>query len=294
LLALIAESPDEAPFALEALAQGYMQSFRWADAITTLDRLLDVWPQRADLYVWRGWVQEKLLRIDHATKDYRKAVELSPNTDEARLRLGEALVATSNFEEAADHLEQVRQRRPDDSAVLLGLSRCRTELLQLDEAGQLLDRLLALKPRAAAALTQRGKWEMKRGRLDKAEDWLRQSLALAPAERETNYQLALCLRQRGKAAEADACLARLKQIERDQDRLAELYGEMVKKPRDLALRREAGVILLNNGQADEGIRVLQSVLDEDAGNGPAHAALADYYQRTGNRALAERHRRRAQ
>src|SRR5207253_11448430 len=120
---------------------------------------------------------------------------------------------------------------------------------------------------------------------------LRESLAIAPLERETNYQLALCLRRQGKEEEAVACLTRLKRIEAVQGRLAELFAAMVEKPRERSLRREAGAILLYNGQTKEGLGLLQSVLAEDGEDRPTHALLADYYQRIGNRGLADMHRR---
>jgi Flp pilus assembly protein TadD len=104
---------------------------------------------------------------------------------------------------------------------------------------------------------------------------------------------ALCLRRRGREKEADECLARLKRIEEDRQRLAELFRAMAERPRDLSLRREAGALLLSNGQAREGLRLLQTVLEEDAADRATHAALADYYGRVGNRGRAERHRRLA-
>jgi predicted Zn-dependent protease len=239
-------------------------------------------------------VSENLHRLPEAHDDYRRALELDPGHEEACLRLAEALLQSSQPGEALEHLERLQPRQPNNPAVLLALARCRRELNQPQEARELLDRLLGQHPEDPQVLAERGKLALSLGQAAEAEEWLRKSLALAPCERETNYHLALCLRRQGKGEEADACLARLKRIEADQERLAELFGAMVKSPRDLSLRREAGVILLNNGQTKAGLRLLEGVLEEDARDRPTHAALADYYQRIGNRGLADRHRRQAQ
>ncbi len=294
LWSLVEGGRPEAPLILEALAQGYMASFRWGQAQGCLRRLLELRPADADALVWRGWVTENLQQLPAAREDYRRALELSPGHDEARLRLAEALLQLGEPAEAVEHLERLRPGRPDDPAVLLALARGRRALGQPREAGELLDRLLQLRPDDPQALAERGRLALEQGQAEEAEGWLRKSLALAPFERETNYRLALCLRQRGKTKEADECLDRLRRVEKDRERLAELFREMAARPRDRALRREAGTLLLNNGQAQEGLRLLRTVLEEDAADRPTHAALADYYQRVGNRGLAELHRRQAQ
>jgi predicted Zn-dependent protease len=294
LWALAEEGRPEAPLVLEALAQGYMATFRWGPALSCLKRLLGHRPDDADALVWRGWVRENLQQLPAARDDYRRAVELAPDNEEARLRLAEALLQLGEPREALEHLEWLRPRRPESPALLLALARCRRALDQPREAAELLDRLLALRPDDAAVLAERGRLALGQGQTEEAEGWLRQALARAPFERETNYQLALCLRRRGKTKEADECLSRLKRIEEDRKRLAELFQKMVAQPRDRALRREAGTLLLNNGQDREGLRLLQTVLEEDAADRPTHAALADYYARAGDRGRAERHRRLAQ
>jgi predicted Zn-dependent protease len=294
LWGLVEQGGPDAPLVLEALAQGYMATFRWGQALGCLKQLLQLRPEDAEVLVWHGWVSENLHLLPAARDDYRRALDLDPEHKEARLRLAEALLQSGQPGEAVEHLERLLPREPDNPALLLALARCRRELNQPQEAGVLLDRLLAQRPEDPFVLAERGKVALSLGQAVEAEQWLRKSLAIAPFERETNYHLALCLRQRGKSEEADECLARLKRIEADQDRLTELFGAMVEKPRDLSLRREAGVILLNNGQTKEGLRLLQSVLEEDPENAPTHAALADYYERIGNRGLAAQHRRQAQ
>jgi Tfp pilus assembly protein PilF len=57
------------------------------------------------------------------------------------------------------------------------------------------------------------------------------------------------------------------------------------------LRCEGGILFLNNGEEQEGVRWLRQALRLDPANRQAHEALADYYQRIGQPELAARHRR---
>jgi Tfp pilus assembly protein PilF len=64
-------------------------------------------------------------------------------------------------------------------------------------------------------------------------------------------------------------------------------------PDDPKLRREAGLICLRYGKEPEGLRWLLSALEAAPRDEPTHAALADYYERQGDRRRAEAHRRLA-
>jgi tetratricopeptide (TPR) repeat protein len=294
LWAAVRNDPADAPLVLEALAQGYMETFRWSEALGCLGQLLESHPDDTEVLTWRGWVLENLHRTAEARADYQKAVELAPEHVEARLRLGEALLQTNLPGEALMHFEHVRERQPDNPTMLLGLVRCLQLLNRLEEARRVLDRLLLQKPVPAPVLTEKGKLALSLGETAEAEKWLRQSFALAPHDRDTNFQLYRCLEQSGKEEEAKAFFATFQRIERDQDRLQDLFREMQKKPRDLSLRAEAGLILLRNGQTPEGIRLLEGVLQEDPRHKSAHQALADYYQSQGYNDRAMQHRRAAE
>jgi predicted Zn-dependent protease len=104
----------------------------------------------------------------------------------------------------------------------------------------------------------------------------------------------VCLRQGGRQAEAKALQDQLKRLQTDQDRLQRLQGAMRDKPADAALRSEMGSLLLRLGQTEEGVRWLQSALKKDPKHKTTHRALADYYEKAGQKDRAARHRRLAQ
>src|SRR5262249_28026444 len=157
--------------------------------------------------------------------------ELNPASEEARLRLGSLLIQAHRARDAVGHFEWLCQRRPDDPPVLLGLARCRDELGQRDEARRLLQEPVAPDPQHAQAVAELGKLGLAEGQLADAERWLRRAVELAPHERENLYNLAQCLNRAGKKEEAQQCLAKLKQVEEDWDRIKILTEEYSKAPR---------------------------------------------------------------
>jgi tetratricopeptide (TPR) repeat protein len=279
----------------EALAKGYANRFWHAEALANLDRLLGHQPWHRRAWLLRARAREGLAGggEDHDTDalhDYEKAVELSPS-NEARLGLAGALYRAGRPRDAALQYEQVRPAGPE---ALLGLARCRYALHEPDEARQLLDELLARRPDHAAALTERGRLAYNAGRPEEAVEWLRRAAAAAPpcdcVPHRLLYQYLQVMR---KDEEALRWLGLLRQREAESLRVDRLVLQTNREPNNLALRFEAALALLRLGREQDGVAGLYVVLEQDPRHGAAHAALADYLERTGQPRRAARHRRRA-
>jgi Tfp pilus assembly protein PilF len=292
LWVFVYEKHEDAPFVLEALAQGFMHCGRWAEATECLNRLVDFWPDDYAIYVWRGWVFQSLRLPARAEREYRQAVDLRPDQDDARLRLAEVLVLEQQYEAASKELEILSKKLPLDENVLLHMAKCRAEANQLDEAGVILYRLLARKPQHAAVLRELGYVAMKQEQWTEAEKRLRQSLRLSSRDLFTNYYLQRCLRQLGQDAEAEKVSNLVREIQEDQSRLQELFSKILTTRDSLPLRLEAGRILLRNDQEAEGLGILESVIQEDPNNREANAILADHYDAEGKKEIAKVYRER--
>ena len=85
-------------------------------------------------------------------------------------------------------------------------------------------------------------------------------------------------------------MTRLKRIDADLERLADLTAQIAHPRRSPALRCETGLILMRNGREAEALRWLESALLEDPGHAGTHQALGEYYERIGNRERAVQHR----
>jgi predicted Zn-dependent protease len=228
-----------------------------------------------------------------AAAAYQRVLELDPKRDDARLRLAQILLRGMRPNEALAHLRELRKRRPKDSEVLLGLAQGEAQLGKSAEAAKLLEGLLAQHPKSVPALTERGKLALQTDQAAEAETCLRQAVAGDPFDRAATYALFMALTRNGKEDEAKQQRVRLERIERDLKRLDELTAKMDVTPHDPALDYQIGKVLLRNGREKDGVRWLGYALLEDPHHRPSHRALAEYYERTGDKDAAERHRREA-
>jgi tetratricopeptide (TPR) repeat protein len=279
LKARLQDQPPETPLILEALIVAYMQSGRYLEARSGVEALLEQQPDHVQAHTWHGEVLERLQHPKPAIAAYRRAVELDPDSAWARLSLGELLLYLTRTDEAVEHFEFLHQRQPDNAAVTFGLARCWRRQGRTDEG---------------LILSERGRLAMDECDFVQAERWLRQAVSRWPTDRQTNYALSQCLEQRGRKDEAKVYQARADAIEADEKRVLELTEQIVKSPDGVPeARYELGVVCLRLGREKDGMRWLQSVLQQDPRHAAAHRALAEHYAGTGRADLAARHRRLA-
>ncbi|HBI46454.1 MAG TPA: hypothetical protein DDY78_26915 [Planctomycetales bacterium] len=273
----VEDSRADTPLLLESLTRGYLRQYRLGQARLCLDRWLQMQPDNPQALYLEG-----LLNFDYrhdpsaAIKSYRRAVELDPEHEEARLGLAVALLQNKDFAEAAEHFERLRQCQPDNASVQIGLAECLDGLGQQAEAAQLVDAVLARQPNFAPALSLRGQFAFMSGQLAEAETWLRQALGRQPMDHRARYSLSLCLQRNGKEEEGRREWRQLQQMEDDLARFNEIVTkDIAQRPTDPALHCTIGQILLRGGQREEGLRWLQSALRLDPQYAPARQALAE-------------------
>jgi tetratricopeptide (TPR) repeat protein len=281
----------ETPLILEALARGYVRVLRLGTALRCLKMLLDREPDNIQALLLRGWIKEGGGDPEEARKDYRHALELDPQRDEARLSLARLLIR-DNPEEARAHLEQVIARQPDNPDVLLALAQAYRAVGEPERARPLLETLLARDPENSKGLAELGALTLS-GNAEEAEALFRRAVAADPGNADAHYQLYLCLAQQpGREAEAAAELETQKRVQAALTRLAQIAGkEMTRTPNDPNLHYEMGMIYLRYGKPEVGVRWLYSALKLDPTHQPSHQALYDYYKQAGQPDRAEEHRK---
>jgi len=290
-----ADNADAVPV-LEVLAKGYANRFWYRDALPWLNALLEREPRHPQALLLRARAWEVLARDgsagheQDALRDYERAVEVNPSL-EARLGLAGSLYRVGRPRDALLEYQRAGSAAPADPRVLLGLARCRYSLRQVDEARRLLDDLLGQHPDDAAALLERGQLALHAGHAAEAEPWLRRAAAGSPPyEGEPQLLLGRCLEAEDKE-EAGACQARLREREANVHRVERLVGQANREPHNVALRYEIATDLMGLGREEEGVAALFLVLEQEPGHGPARAALAEYFERTGQPRRAARYSR---
>lgn len=286
--------PALAPLAWDALAEGYLRVYRTLDAMACLDHWLKLDPNNVRALDLRGMTFVTGKGVTRGAEDYRRVLELDPDRGQTRWRLALSLLDLGGYEEALPHLDRLARDRPDDPEVLASLARCQNMLGRGGEARRLLDDVLTRHPEHPAALRTRGQFALADRDPADAERWLRRATAADPADYQSQWLLFQSLQQQDKADAAREQLRVAEQVKDRTERLGELQSrKLAEQPLDPALHYEMGVLLIRTGSPQLGEGWLHNALALDPEYAPAHAALADLYERTGDAAKAAEHRKKA-
>lgn len=292
LFDLVDRKHPEAPLILETLARHYMHHLRYKEAYACLSGWIELAPDTARPYHWRGWVQERLNNPKQAREDYQRALERAPDLFAARLRLAEVLVDDHLPLEALPHLERLYAESPDRPEVQARLGQCRFEQGQMEEARRLMESAVKEMPNDPPLLLHLAKLDIHDGQWATAEARLRRVMELDATDTEAQYQLASVLQFQDRREEAAAVL-------RDYQKnraLLERFHQLVKDEAEHPSRKpdrptEIGTILLRFGREPLAVYWLHEALNRDSSYAPAHRALAEHYERKGDREKAAAHRR---
>lgn len=288
LRALADAGSPHAPWILEVLIQFYLNGYRLDQALQCLNRYLEVRPDDLQALLGRAFVWERFLYFGDALEDYRRAVELHPESDRARLKLAQTSLISGTPQEALEHFLLLAERHGDQTEVRLGLAQCRRRLGESLEAGRLLDALLAESPDHADALWERAQLAFDSGKPEEAEPLLLRAERQAPNDRKIAHALARCAAALGRKEEAECYEARADRIRADLEKLGRLSKEVIRFPRDAALRYEMGLLFLRTGEEPEGVRWLELALRLDPRHQQAREAIVDYVRRDAQRRSAKK------
>jgi Tfp pilus assembly protein PilF len=283
------QSPDT-PQIIEALAKGYEATYRWPEALKTLEFLLSQDKTHVPAMILHGSMLLRLHHADAAEQDFRRAVELMPNNSAARKALGELLQKRGYTDEALRNFQTAYKATPTDPAVLLGLARVYLDAAELSEAEHTLDKLLTTQPQHAEALVEKGRLLLRQGRAAEAEAALSRALATAPWNRDAQSLEIVALKELGRKEDADKAETRLAELIADDATGGKLKVQARDRPGDVEVRRKLWQWFERNGQPEEGLSWLSEILRVAPHDPQAHAALADYFDRVGQPKRAAEHR----
>jgi Tfp pilus assembly protein PilF len=293
LLERLEENPLEEELIFEALIKGYLVMYRLPQAAHLATRWLKQQPDRWQPWLYRGRAHYLNGALGRAVADYQHALQAQPHHRQGRLWYAGALLLDGRFREALPVFQKYAGEYPDDSAGLLGLANCQLMLKQHGEAQESLGRLLGQQPRHAAGLLLRARLEMDRDAPQQALLWLKKAEAAAPQEVDIVAALVQAYRQLGQTALANRYQQRHDELRKLTRRLDQLRTQILRSPGEIAPRHEAGVVCLRLGQARQAHDWLLAALALDPNHRPTHQALAECFEKMGDKHLAEYHRGRA-
>ncbi len=219
----------------------------------------------ANLYAAMG-------KLDEAEKAYQAVIAVDPDNGNVPLMLGSMYARNRKFTEARRVIEAMVKRYPESFIGYHYLARLYQEMGLVDKAAAAYEQSLKIKfsPRIAfmlARLYQRSK------RYGKAEAVYKRILAENPVEEKARYLLADLYRFLGRTDQAMSELEELRSYTSDIRRS------------DLAMSR----IMIDAGQYDRALALLQRSLKEDPSFSEAHSLIGAIYheQKKDDAALAE-------
>jgi tetratricopeptide (TPR) repeat protein len=290
----VLEDHPDTLFILDAMTRGYVRVYRFALAQYCLKLWLEREPDSVPALLHRARIWERIHNYQDAADDFRRVLEVDGSSSEARLGLANSLIELAQPGEALQHLEQLRQTQPDDPQVLVRLACCQNTLNRPAEAQSILDVVLAEHPDCTPALSGRAQVALQQGDVDGALRWAAKAMAVDSYDYQINFLFYQCLKQCGKQKEAQEQFAKVEKIKSNILRMQELGTKKLQAaPNDPALRCEMGTLSISLGQDEVGLGWLLSALQKAPDYKPAHAALADYYDRKGDSRQAVHHRQLA-
>jgi len=292
LLDSVEHGHPEASIILETLARAYINRLRYKMAYACLSRWIELQPDSAKAYQWRGWTMEQLDNPKGASADYHRALDIDPNLVPVRLRVAEMLLHDKRLAEAVPHLERLFQQAPDRPDVLSRLGICRFIEGKPEEARRLLEAAVVQLPNDPEVLIHLAKLDIQEGEGAAAEKKLRKVLQADPADTEALFNLAAALRLQGRHDEETAVLREHERYKELVDRANDLIQNHVDKAGagpDTA--SEIGNLMLQMGRDKVGLYWMDQALLKDPAHQATHEILAKYYERRGDMEQAIAHRR---
>src|SRR6266481_4748216 len=244
-----------------------------------------------------------------AEEAYRKAVELDPSELSHQRGLGQTLLAEEKYSEALKVYQKLSDVMPDDSDVYLRIAQIYRELHQLDKAEENLVKARQYAPGSLEVMYNEAMLYQAQGRYEDAIRVLsdavtgikgqpatlpsrRRSLAilyqqLGQLYRDTqNYQAAIyTFEELGHLGEEEDRRARMMIMDtyraaKDLPKALQAGKEaLAKYPADPAIRTSHALLLGENGQTDDAVKMLRAQLHGDTNDRETYLNIAQVYER---------------
>jgi tetratricopeptide (TPR) repeat protein len=293
LIDTVEKGHPETPIILDTLTKAYVLRLRYKPASACLTRWIELYPDAAKAYQWRGWVLERVNNHRAAMQDYQRALELDPDLLPVRVRVAEMLLEDNQAPEALPHLELAYRQAPNHPVVQARLGMCRLLEGRNEDARRLMQAAVVHLPDDPALLVYLARLDLQDEKGAEAERWLRKVLDTDPFDTEALYVLVSALRLQGQIEESAKVLEKHERTRAIVDKTNDMLSKVADSPQATADDyAEIGTMLLQIGRKQLGVYWLERALERDPAHRATHRALADHFESKGETDRAEPHRRR--
>jgi tetratricopeptide (TPR) repeat protein len=307
LRSLLKQDPENEA-AVEQLTQLLLDEGKSADAVSLLEGITSRTPSPALLDLL-GDAYTQTHELEKAEGAYRKAVELDPSELSHERGLGQTLLAEEKYSEALAVYQKLADLMPDDSDVYLRLAQIYRELHQLDHAEENLLKARQYAPGSVEVMYNEAMLYEAQGRyedairvLSDAVSGLKSQSTVLPSRRRSlailyqqlgqlyrdsqNFQAAVfTYEELGRLGDEEDRRSRMLIMDtyraaKDLPKALQAGKEaLAKYPSDPGLRTSNALLLGENGQTDEAVKVLRSQLTKTEADRDIYLNIAQVYER---------------
>ena len=307
LRTLLKQDPENEA-AVEQLTQLLLDEGKSADAVLLLESVTSRTPSPTLLDLL-GDAYTQTHDLAKAEEAYRKAAELDPSELSHVRGLGQTLLAEEKFADALAVYQKLADLMPDDSDVYLRLAQIYRELHQLDRAEENLLKARQYAPGSlevmyneAMLYEAQGRYEDAIRVLSDAVTGLKSQSTVLPSRRRSlailYQQLGQLYRDTQNFQAAVYTFEELGRLGDEEDRRSRMLimdtyraakdlpkalqagkDALAKYPSDPGLRTSNALLLGENGQTDEAVKVLRSQLTRTEADRDIYLNIAQVYER---------------
>ncbi|MGB2671200.1 MAG: tetratricopeptide repeat protein, partial [Candidatus Acidiferrum sp.] len=308
LRSLLKEDPENEA-AVEQLTQLLLDEGKSGDAVSLLEGMNSRTPSPALLDLL-GDAYTQTHDLEKAEGAYRKASELDPSESSHLRGLGQTLLAEEKYSDALTVYQKLADLMPDDADVYLRLGQIYRELNQLDLAEQSLLKARQYEPGSpevmyneAMLYEAQGRYEDAIRVLSDAVAGLKSGTTVLPSRRRSlailyqqlgqlyrdteNFQAAInTYKELGNLGDDEDRRARMLLMDtyraaKDLPKALEAGKEaLAKYPSDPAVVTSNAMLLGENGQTDEAVKILRGQLTKTAADRDIYLNIAQVYERS--------------
>ena len=307
LRGVLKEDPENEP-AVEQLTQLLLDEGKSSEAVSLLEGMTNrsSSPQLLDL-LGDAYTQTK--DLPKAEKAYRKAAELDPSDLSHQRGLAQTLLSEEKFSDALAVYRKIADLMPDDADVYLRMAQIYREMHQLDHAEENLLKARQYAPGSVEVMYNEAMLYQAQGRYDDAIRVLSDALngvkgqsAVLPSRRRSlailYQELGQLYKDRQDYPAAIYTYGELGHLGDDEDRRARLLimdtyraakdlskalqagkEALAKYPSDPAIRASQALLLGENGQTEDAIKMLRTQLTKTDADRDTYLNIAQVYER---------------
>ena len=304
----ILKTDPENEAAIEQLTQLLMDGGKSPEAVTLLEGITAHSPSPVLLDLL-GDAYTQAHELDKAEDAYRRAVDLDPSELSHQRGLAQTLLAEEKYSDALTAYQKISDLMPDDSDVYLRIAQIYRELHQLDKAEQNLVKARQYAPGSLEVMYNEAMLYQAQGRYDDAIRVLSDAVTgikgQSPSLPSRKRSLAILYQQLGQLYRdsqnypaAIYTFEELGHLGEEEDRRARMMimdtyraakdlpkalqtgkEALAKYPADPAIRTSQALLLGENGQTDEAVKILRAQLHGDSSDRDAYLNIAQVYER---------------